>query len=101
MIIRQVQKSVKCCGSYTAKSFQSTNVRLSAGLSLTQAIDQLPGIRQQAGMPAQRSGHENRSGAQCAGPAQLVKKFFDKLSKHFQNVYKSSENAVIENERHP
>ena len=76
MIIRQVQKSVKCCGSYTAKSFQSTNVRLSAGLSLTQAIDQLPGIRQQA-------------------------RFFDKLSKHFQNVYKSSENAVIENERHP
>ena len=27
--------------------------------------------------------------------------FFDKLSKHFQNFYKSSENAVIENERHP
>ena len=27
--------------------------------------------------------------------------FFDKLSKHFQNFHKSSENAVIENERHP
>ena len=31
----------------------------------------------------------------------LSKRIFDKLSKHFQNVYKSSENAVIENERHP
>ena len=31
----------------------------------------------------------------------LSKTLFDKLSKHFQNVYKSSENAVIENERHP
>jgi len=31
----------------------------------------------------------------------LSKILFDKLSKHFQNVYESSENAVIENERHP
>ena len=31
----------------------------------------------------------------------LSKILFDKLSKHFQNFHKSSENAVIENERHP
>nr|DAY40268.1 MAG TPA: hypothetical protein [Bacteriophage sp.] len=31
----------------------------------------------------------------------LSKFLFDKLSKHFQNFHKSSENAVIENERHP
>ncbi len=31
----------------------------------------------------------------------LSKILFDKLSKHFQNLHKSSENAVIENERHP
>lgn len=32
---------------------------------------------------------------------QFVKKDFDKLSTHSQNFHKSSENAVIENERHP
>jgi hypothetical protein len=31
----------------------------------------------------------------------LSKILFDKMSKHFQNFHKSSENAVIENERHP
>jgi hypothetical protein len=31
----------------------------------------------------------------------LSKFLFDELSKHFQNFHKSSENAVIENERHP
>ena len=36
-----------------------------------------------------------------AGGFSLSKILFDKLSKHFQNFHKSSENAVIENERHP
>jgi len=31
----------------------------------------------------------------------LSKRIFDKLKKHFQNFHESSENAVIENERHP
>jgi len=35
------------------------------------------------------------------GVLSLSKFLFDKLSKHFQNFHKSSENAVIENERHP
>ena len=39
--------------------------------------------------------------AACSACQKRAVPFFDKLSKHFQNLHKSSENAVIENERHP
>ena len=37
----------------------------------------------------------------CSARFILSKRIFDKMSTHFQNFHKSSENAVIENERHP
>ena len=36
-----------------------------------------------------------------ADAVSLSKILFDKLKKHFQNFHESSENAMIENERHP
>ncbi len=54
-------------------------------------------------MCAGEPGNETSQGRQVNDlPAfSLSKILFDKLKKHFQNFYKSSENAVIENERHP
>ena len=43
----------------------------------------------------------NQKAAPSGAAFSLSKILFDKLSKHFQNFHKSSENAVIENERHP
>ena len=48
-----------------------------------------------------KKGKKRRPPWSKADAVSLSKILFDKLKKHFQNFHESSENAMIENERHP